>query len=220
MKTKWCKNISDAAQAIEMQNRALGCGSLPMLAQIILKRLRSPVLDWKTILYEFIQQQITDYSFLPPDRRFSDSDLFLPDFNLPEDSVKNILFMIDTSGSMSCEQITNVYSEVKGSVDQYDGNLKGWLGFFDAQVVAPIPFEDADELLSIKPAGGGGTSFHAVFEYVRDNMQNDLPACIIIMSDGIAEYPDESAALGIPVLWIIVNESSQPPWGKVIHLPA
>ena len=58
------------------------------------------------------------------------------DFNEKEmKEIKNILFMIDTSASMSDRQITDCYSEVFGAIQQFNGKLQGKLGFFDAKVV-------------------------------------------------------------------------------------
>lgn len=101
---------------------------------------------------------------------------FLPDFNDKDDSVEDIPFMIDTSGSMSDDMIITAYSEVKGAIDQFDGKLKGWLGFFDAAIVEPKPFTNEAEFRIIKPAGGGGTDFQIIFEYVQKHMRiNFLP---------------------------------------------
>ena len=167
---------------------------------------------------DFIQEEITDYSFTPPDRRFDESPFFLPDFNDKEDIVENILFMIDTSGSMSDDMITAAYSEVKGAIDQFDGKLKGWLGFFDAAIVEPKPFESEDEFKVIKPAGGGGTDFQIIFEYVYKHMADKEIASIIILTDGYAPFPKEKLAMGIPVLWLLNNEEVDPPWGKLARI--
>ncbi len=40
---------------------------------------------------------------------------------------------------------TAAYLEVKGAIDQFDGKLKGWLGFFDAAIIEPQRFEDENE---------------------------------------------------------------------------
>lgn len=96
-----------------------------MFAQRMLNELMKPQTDWRRILNDFIQEEINDYSFSPPDRRFEDSPFFLPDFNEKDDVVKDILFMIDTSGSMSDRMITAAYSEVKGALDQFNGKLRG-----------------------------------------------------------------------------------------------
>lgn len=129
--------------------------------------------------------------------------------------MEGILFMIDTSGSMSDDMITAAYTEVKGAIDQFDGKLKGWLGFFDAAIIEPQPFKDEEEFRIIKPAGGGGTDFQIIFEYVMKHMEDKLPASIIILTDGYAPFPQEKLAGGIPILWLLNNEEANLPWRKI-----
>lgn len=214
----WLKRFEDAAEAIEIRDPSNARGLLPAFAERILKELKKSQTDWRTILNDFVQEEVVDYSFSPPDRRFDDSLFFLPDFNGKEDMVEDILFMIDTSGSMSDDMIAAAYSEVKGAIDQFNGKLKGWLGFFDAAIIKPQPFSDENEFKIIKPAGGGGTDFQIIFEYVFHHMSDKLPASIIILSDGDAPFPLEKLAGGIPVLWLLNNEEVNPPWGKVARI--
>lgn len=70
----------------------------------------------------------------------------------------------------------------------------------------------------IRAAGGGGTDFQIIFEYVFHHMSDKLPASIIILSDGDAPFPLEKLAGGIPVLWLLNNEEVNPPWGKVARI--
>lgn len=214
----WVKRFEDAAEAIKIRDPSNARGLLPAFAERILKELKKTQTDWRTILNDFIQEEVVDYSFAPPDRRFDDSPFFLPDFNGKEDRVEDILFMIDTSGSMSDDMIAAAYSEVKGAIDQFNGKLKGWLGFFDAAIIKPQPFSDENEFKIIKPAGGGGTDFQIIFEYVFHHMSDKLPASIIILSDGYAPFPLEKLSGGIPVLWLLNNEEVNPPWGKVARI--
>lgn len=214
----WVKRFEDAAEAIKIRDPSNARGLLPAFAERILKELKKTQTDWRTILNDFIQEEVVDYSFAPPDRRFDDSPFFLPDFNGKEDRVEDILFMIDTSGSMSDDMIAAAYSEVKGAIDQFNGKLKGWLGFFDAAIIKPQPFSDENEFKIIKPAGGGGTDFQIIFEYVFHHMSDKLPVSIIILSDGDAPFPLEKLAGGIPVLWLLNNEEVNPPWGKVARI--
>ena len=214
----WVKRFEDAAEAIKIRDPSNARGLLPAFAERILKELKKTQTDWRTILNDFIQEEVVDYSFAPPDRRFDDSPFFLPDFNGKEDRVEDILFMIDTSGSMSDDMIAAAYSEVKGAIDQFNGKLKGWLGFFDAAIIKPQPFSDENEFKTIKPAGGGGTDFQIIFEYVFHHMSDKLPASIIILSDGDAPFPLEKLAGGIPVLWLLNNDEVNPPWGKVARI--
>lgn len=214
----WVKRVRDAAITVSVQDRGNTRGTLPLFAERLLQELRRAKNDWRTILADFISREICDYSFSPPDRRFDSTGFFLPDYNDSEDAVEDILFMIDTSGSMSDRMITDAYSEIKGAVDMFDGKLRGWLGFFDAAIIEPQPFCGEGELSVIRPYGGGGTSFDIIFKYVEDCMTDKPPASIIILTDGQAPFPPESAAGGIPVLWVINNERITPPWGRVARI--
>lgn len=211
----WENRISEASEMVENDGAINGAGLKSILKDRIIKIIDKHQTDWKSILNDFIQEDINDYSFSPPDRRFDDGDLFLPEFNQKDDRVEDILFMIDTSGSMSEEDINAAYSEIKCAIDQFNGKLKGWLGFFDSVVVEPKPFENEEEFKIIRPIGGGGTSFHVIFEHVKDKMMNKLPISIIIFTDGYASFPEESDTMGVPVLWLIDNEYITPPWGKI-----
>ena len=216
----WVQRIEDAAEAmkIRIENGSSTRGTVPAFAERMIKELRNPQIDWRQILNEFVQEDICDYSFSPPDRRFGDSPFFLPDFNEKDDSVKDILFMIDTSASMKDDMVAAAYSEIKGAIDQFGGKLKGWLGFFDAAVIEPKPFESEEEFKVIKAYGGGGTDFQIIFEYVAYHMTDNKPVSIIILTDGYAPFPKEKLADGIPVLWLINNEDVDPPWGKVARI--
>ena len=208
----WDKRIEDAA---EMAKNA-GSGHLPLPIEIKMEELRSPKHDWRTILTNFIHEEVNDYSFSPPDRRY-EGDFFLPDFNDTDVSVKNILFMIDTSGSMDKKMVTDMYAEISGAIEQFDGKLSGWLGFFDADVVPPQPFDSVDKFKMIRPKGGGGTDFGAIFHYIRKKMSDNLPAAVVILTDGEANFPKVEETMGIPILWVL-NTNIQPPYGKIIRV--
>lgn len=94
-------------------------------------------------------------------------------------------------------------------------NCKAGSAFFDAAIIEPKPFSSFEEFNVIKPAGGGGTDFQIIFEYVNQHMKEKEPNCIIILTDGYAPFPKEELANDIPVLWLINNQDVTPPWGKV-----
>lgn len=218
LKDIWDKHLADACESISIRDAITGRGTIPLLAERMWEEMRKPQTDLRTILNDFVQEEICDYSFAPPDRRFDESPFFLPDFNEKDETVEDVLFMIDASGSMSNKDITAAYSEIKGAIEQFNGKLKGWLGFFDAEVIEPIPFENVEEFSVIRPKGGGGTDFEIIFEYVMEHMQDKLPASIIILTDGFAPFPQEKLAGGIPVLWLLNNKKVNPPWGKVTRI--
>ena len=193
-----------------------GIGAEEAMLRRLLGELRPPQSDWRELLNNFVQEEITDYSFEPPDRRF-DGDFFLPDFNQPSDTVRNLLFAVDTSGSIGDKALTAAFSEIKGAIDQFDGRLSGKLCFFESNVTEPIDFESVDELLRIRPHGGGGTNVAAVFALAAAFDPDELSS-IVILTDGECRYPPESAANGVPVLWLINNETHTPPWGRLARI--
>lgn len=215
----WAHRVMAAAESSERMKSGKGNFNLPRFAKNMLEARDKRRLDWRTLLRNFIEEDACDYSFNPPDKRFSETDFFLPDYNETGEDVcvRKVLFMIDTSGSVSDRVVTEAFYEIESALEQFS-SLEGWLGFFDSEVKPPVPFENKDELMDIMPVGGGGTSFANMFRYIREEMQEDPPVSIVVFTDGYDRFPDESAAMGIPVLWIICKTKVNPPWGAVARI--
>ena len=217
---KWQRRIMEAAETMRIADPGNGRGTVPAGVWRALEELRRPKVDWRRVLHEFVQEEVTDYSFSPPDKRYEAFDFYLPDYNETEEHLGNVLFMVDTSGSISDRMMSDAYAEICGAIEQFSGKLTGKLGFFDAEVYEPVPFENVEDVKAIRPRGGGGTSFHEIFRYVRGKMSEEPPVSIVILTDGYAPYPEESAAMGIPVLWVIsgLTDAVRPPWGRVVGI--
>lgn len=195
-----------------------GADSVPASVKRQLKETNhSPQVDWKQLLHDFIQHNKGDYSFSRPDRRFQ-GDILLPSYidNADGNEVAGLWVLVDTSSSISDEKLAASFSEIRSAVYLLD-HLEGKLSFFDTKVSDPVMFESVEEPSGIEPLGGGGTSFKNIFKYLKDELK-ELPVAIIILTDGEANYPDEDAALGVPVLWIVIDSDIQPPWGVVVHI--
>lgn len=205
---------------IKTAGREAGCGSgIPAgLARLAEEILTSPKIDWRQLLHDFIQHDRHDYTFCTPDRRHS-GDIIMPSFQIDiEDCrVENIWFAVDTSASVSDDALAETMGEIKSAIDQV-GSLSGSISFFDCEVTPPIEFDDVQSLADIKPVGGGGTGFKAIFNSMEDYFGDDMPEALIIMTDGYAPFPDESAALGARVFWLIVESDVVPPWGEYVHV--
>jgi predicted metal-dependent peptidase len=205
----WEGRLISAAKAAESKS----AGDMPGFLKRLLNKLTKPQKDWRQLLAEFVEVVNDDYSWNPPDKRFTDFDFFMPDLTDQTEVVKNIIFYIDTSGSIGDKELAVAYSEIVGAIEQYRGKLKGKLGFFDHVAYSLYDFEDVESVLAIRPEGGGGTNFHAPFEYVTENVDSEEVAGIIMLTDGYCDFPPESIANDKPVLWLINNEEITPPWG-------
>lgn len=184
-------------------------GNLPASLDRLLKSLINPNINWRDLLYDFIQFDINDYSFNPPDVR-NQSECILPSFNeMEEETIKNILFFIDTSGSITDDILNTFYYEIVNILECFN-YVVGYLGFFDYDAYAPERFETMEDILKIKPKGGGGTNFSAPFEWINNNFHDEI-AAIIILTDGECKYPDEKITNGVPVLWLYSYEQDSPP---------
>ena len=194
LREAWLQRMRQAALTVEIQRSSNGCGNLPLMAERLLGALRRPQTDWRTLLRNFLQQEINDYGFTPPDRRFQDAPFILPDWSEIREIPGMLWFFVDCSGSISDEAMTSAFTEIIGALEEF-GSLDAVLSFFDAEVTAPVPFSSVGELLRLRPRGGGGTSFKAVFDCLKTRITQVQPSCLIIMTDGDCDFPPESAAL-------------------------
>ena len=214
---EWKQRMENAAKLAKGKME----GKIPTFLQDMLAKLQPPKKDWRQLLAEFIQPDITDYSFSPPDKRYSDYECLLPDFSETEETVKNIVFFIDISGSMSEDDIRDVYSEVVGAVNQFS-TMNGYLGYFDTQVHNFSKFDDIEDILKNKPHSGGGTEFQVCFEYLNntDKVEMDDVVGIIVLTDGECGYgKSEKLSKGIPVLWVYTDDRIAPaPFGSSTYL--
>lgn len=189
-----------------------GKGKVPSLIQRMIGKLTKPQKNWKELLAEFIQQEISDYGFNPPDRRFSWGDIILPDFSEPEDTIKWLVFAIDTSGSIQEAQFIAFISEVVGCLNQFGGKVKGKLIYCDAAIPEGGIYELEDAAHSL-PRGGGGTDFRPVFDWIEENMEDC--SGLVYLTDGYGTFPQKEPYY--PVLWTLINEYNVP-WGRSTRL--
>lgn len=211
----WQHHMKEASKAC-----GVGSGIPGFLARYLKELCHSPRANWRQILHDFIQFDKCDYSFSRPDRRYSSADVILPSFCETEEDgrIERVWFAVDTSGSVSDEAVTMAYEEIKQATEQIS-NISGMISYFDHRISEPEPFESLDDILSIKPIGGGGTSFHEIFKKLDElRAEDNAPDVIVIITDGYADFPDEEDALGVPVIWIIVDSDIVPPWGGYAYI--
>lgn len=190
---------------------------VPGRAKLKFDNIKSESIDWQKELKEFLLKDTSDYSFTPPDRRYTDSPLFLPAYNKVDEDLKNILFMFDTSSSMNKATISKVFNEVKNVTYQFRGNMRGYAGSFDTKVYDVKEFNSMRDIEDLKLSGEGGTSFKCIFEYINNKVRDITFNAIVILTDGAGEYPYIWEVNDIPVLWVMTKENKAP-FGKSISI--
>lgn len=171
---------------------------------------------WKEVITRFIQQEVArnDYSWMRPNTRHLQRGFILP--SLYSHTYGKVALAIDTSGSVSANEVREMISEVIGILEIYEGSAH--------EVTLPVIYCDTRvrgvDHLAIgdepNPQGGGGTDFRPVFEYLH-NLSDDRPVALIYMTDGYCDsFPDEAPS--IPVIWGLTerNRNFHPPFGDVL----
>lgn len=212
-KSSMMRTISQLRMQIPNPQIGVGEGN----QERVWKEKSASTLDWRSMLDKFVQEEVNDYSFTPPDKRMQDSDFFLPDYNVYTESVKDVLFMVDASGSITDEILGMAFYEIKQAVEQFNGALSGTVAFFDTRVYRPTPFGGVSEINKLRPRGGGGTEFACIFRYVNSRRVGNIPSSIVVITDGESAYPDEIMANNIPVLWLVVG-NRKAPWGRSVRI--
>jgi len=202
------ETIEKTIAVIEKMKKTIG--SVPSGIERFIKiHLKSQV-PWYRILLSFIHNIVSgaeEYRWEKPDFRHPLSDkIVMP--GLVEVDLDDIIFVIDTSGSMSDNQISQIAAEIS-KVAQYLDEIV--VITTDAAIQERIKARNLSELFKkLKFKGGGGTDFRPLFNEVKKC------AAMVFFTDGFAYYPTEPPKY--PVLWVLTKENAKPPFGKVCYV--
>jgi len=203
----WQGRVVQASQVAEGKGR----GKMPAAIKRLIKDLVEPQKNWKELLAEFVQQEINDYGWSPPNSHHVWRNIFLPDFSEHTDMVKDLVFAIDTSGSIGEREIRTFISEIVGCMSQFGGKVRGHLIYCDARVAAVYDLEDVEHSI---PAGGGGTAFEPVFEWVEENLEEC--AGVAYLTDLMGSFPKEQPHY--PTLWVSTWKQGEAPFGTTTYI--
>ena len=199
----------DALQRSRKEQEQRGQGNLPGGLQRELDALEKAQLDWRSLLARYLPDSQADW--LGIDRRFVGQGLYLEE--LQQTSVR-VSICMDTSGSVSQDELSEFYSEVYGLLCQ-SPETEVDLYFADAALHGPFPLVSQDDLP--EPKGGGGTDFRPFFNELND-CEEELPQLAIYLTDGYGTFPEEPE---YPVLWVINAgglDNSRIAWGDSLRL--
>ena len=126
----------------------------------------------------------------------------------------DIVVVLDTSGSISEQEIDEFMSEI----DAIKGQLRARIVLLACDAVlaedGPWLFEPWDEFRLPKSiCGGGGTDFRPAFEWaVRQHREPDL---LLYFTDAEGDFPEREP--NFPVIWLVKGKNPVP-WGQRIQL--
>jgi predicted metal-dependent peptidase len=197
----WKMRAAQAAQ--DARHR----GHLPAGMIQLIENILYPKLDWKQALASFVQPTRSDYTFIPPDRRFD--YVFLPEFG--SEGLEEVVVAIDTSGSV-WRFYKQFISEMVNIVYSYP-EFKGYIAHCDMAVQL---FQELDpDNIPMQFKGSGGTNFRPLFQEIEK--RGISPSVMVFLTDGDADLPKDPPPY--PVLWVLTGENKHiPHFGNVVYM--
>ena len=171
-----------------------------------------PEVDWRSALWKFVSKTPSDFHDL--DRRFVYKKLYLEGL-MTESVIADVC--IDTSGSISNEQLEQFMGELNGILSSYP-NIKVNLYYCDTELFGPYELGNNSKIPAAQ--GFGGTSFVPFFEAIekKDVGFTDINRVAVYLTDGYGDFPENCS---IPTLWLATHdalETSAFPFGQVIRI--
>ncbi len=211
------KRLASAAQMSKQLAGTIAGGFLDELGL-----LSKPKLTWQDFIRSVKQKKQrgegkSDWAI--PKRR----PLFAGLFNPTKKNYRvKFLAAIDTSGSMSNEDLKFGLQQIQALDDKGEGYVLSWDVCSYWEEMIKIKKADKEHLQKAVIKGRGGTSCASVFNEYEDHCERiDI---IIVITDGFLMENEFSNVKRPPksteVLWLITshNPNFKPPFGRVMHL--
>ena len=209
LQQQWQRHLAAAAQRARESGKL--SGGLARLTEAAL----APQVSWRAALAQYLSQASRDdYTWLRPSRRTGETGAGGAIFPSLRSHSGDIHVAVDTSGSIADADLALFVAELNA----IKGTLPVRITLFacDATLAPDAPWicEPWDEFrMPRKFAGGGGTAFAPVFDWIEQAGLH--PDALIYFTDAEGEIP--KVAPSYPVLWLVKGKAPVP-WGRRIQL--
>jgi len=139
-------------------------------------------LNWKTMLKRFVEsKQSDDSSYATPERKYLHMDLILPGHCEDEEVIEEVWGFVDTSGSISQDQLQSFLRQLYVIVKDCGCTLN--LAYWDTQVTEVYRgISKAKDLENAMPHHSGGTDINCVYAWMEK--EKVKPDVMVILTDG------------------------------------
>lgn len=218
------------AEAIQQHERQHGRGTVPGgLSEWANKVLAPATVPWQRVLQSAIRAGVkivrgrTDYSYSRLSRRASSvQNVALPGTFSPTPSVGVIL---DTSGSMSLEMVTEALNEIEGISKQLSLDPSTLtLVQVDAAAGSIQPWKSARNL---ELTGRGGTDMRVGYQTYAEMKRSQRPNILVCLTDGYTPWPTEKPRGVMKAVIGIIGDSDgsmtertrqEVPWATTVRI--
>jgi predicted metal-dependent peptidase len=182
-------------------------GNMPGDVQALIMAAQTSQISWQRYLKLYLGLLIssqTTSTFKRPNRRYG-----YPYSGTKRKHLDKKLVAIDTSGSMSDEDLAQILAEINRLQEIYPVDLI----LFDHDIqLGPIDY--SRKHVSFDFVGRGGTSFQPVFDIAEEKRYST----VIVLTDGFAPPPREPVGIK-DTIWVITEDGEMPvDWGKCVKI--
>ena len=204
LSTQWQQRMAGAALQAQQAGKLGGA-----LARLV-GELLQPKLPWRMLLARYMTQIARDdYSYARPSRR--EGEMIMPSLR---SSQANIVVVLDTSGSVSNEELAEFLAEINTLKAQLRASITLHACDTELSKDGPWVFEAWEEFKLPKEFhGGGGTDFRPIFEWIKS--QGKSPDMLLYFTDAEGDFPAMEPPY--PVIWLVKGKAPVP-WGQRIQL--
>lgn len=198
---QWKSRLAAAAQA------ARQAGKLSQSMMRLVDNLLAPQLPWRALLARYMMNAARDdYSFQRTSRREAGNpgDAMMP--RLYSQGV-NVIVVLDTSGSVTRDELQEFLSEIDALKAQVRADVT--LHACDDKLAEAGPWRYAMwEAIQLPEeiAGGGGTDFRPVFEWIQ--REHSSPDLLVYFTDAEGQFPAREPTY--PVVWLVKGKADVP----------
>lgn len=195
--------IGDMLKNVVIETMSQSRGKYPSgLISMIEAIMAPPVITWQQVLAKLLNSipagkkpTVFRRNRLHPERL--DLKGKLPDKEL------DIVFAIDTSGSVTNQEISEIANEIFAITKL----MKTKITVLECDTIVGKVYEaNCPEEVQLDVSGRGGTSFTPVFEWIKENKNNDT--ILIYASDGYGEYKLEEDNITQSTIWLMTREKA------------
>ena len=156
--------------------------------------------------YKYLRRYLSnimqdDTSFDTPDKNHIYRKMILPGPYEDENYIEDILFLIDTSGSISEEDLNNFLFQAYNICKDFEAN--GKVIFFDS-IVQDVFDINKENLNKLPLYGGEGTDVNVALKYVKDKKLKY--SCILVLTDGYFNSPQVFLR---NVIWCLTEDGTE-----------
>jgi predicted metal-dependent peptidase len=204
----WANAVVQAAISAQQ----IGKGSA-FAKRFVAEAVKPAETPWQELLRQYLTELANnDYDWQRPDRRFIGSGIYLPSMH-SEDAAGDIVFAIDTSGSVDDRLLKEFMVEAAECMETLQPQRLHVI-YCDDRIHRVDVFEKGDTV-EAHPVGGGGTDFRPVFDHVRGRVPDAKVIVYLTDLDGVFPPSDP----GIPTVWVQWgNCKFKPTFGTVVKV--